>query len=244
MVEELSIEVSHSPSNPTTDQKVRFLAEATGNVSKVEIVINGRLATTCAVRHCHCLVGPFPAGTATYYANAYGQTRMVSSGKRQVTVTEARAAPPPEAAKPPKSAIRVRPARPPEPATPPEPAKRVRPAKPPEPAKPPKTAKRVRPAKPPEPKDVSTISGRLTGETDLVKEVSAINQDRGGQRFTAPIGGRGQFKLSNLPDGRYQVYPEPWDKIALISEPGYHEVRCQGRQSHSVNFEIKGIDLT
>ena len=226
MVEELSIEVGHSPSSPTTDQKVRLSAEATGNVSKVEIVINGRLATTCAALRCHCLVGPFPTGTVTYYANAYGQTRMVSSGKRQVTVTEARPAPPPEAAKPPKPAIRVRPAKPPEPATPPEPAKRVR------------------PAKPPEPKDVSTISGRLTGETDLVKEVSAINQDRGGQRFTAPIGDRGQFKLSNLPDGRYQVYPEPWDKIALISEPGYHEVRCQGRQSHSVNFEIKGLDVT
>lgn len=226
MVEKLSIEVDHSPSSPTTDQKVRFSAEATGHVSKVEIVINGRLATTCAVRHCHCLVGPFPAGTATYYANAYGQTRMVSSGKRQVTVTEARPAPPPEAAKPPKSAIRVRPARPPEPATPPEPAKRVR------------------PAKPPEPKEGSTISGRLTGETDLVKQVSAINQDRGGQRFTAPIGARDKFRFSNLPDGHYRVYPVPWGKSEVISEPRYHEVRCRGRQSHTVNFEIKGLDVT
>ncbi len=226
MVEELSIEVGHSPSKPTTDQKVRFSAEATGKVSKVEIVINGRLATTCAALRCHCLVGPFPKGTVTYYANAYGQTRMVSSGRRQVTVTEARPAPPPEAAKPPKSAIRVRPAKPPEPATPPEPAKRVR------------------PAKPPEPRQGSTISGRLSGKTDLVKEVGAINQDRRGQRFAAPIGDRGQFEFSNLPDGRYQVYPEPWGTSAVISEPRYHEVRCRGHQSHTVNFEIKDIDLT
>jgi len=208
MVEELSIKVGHSPSNPTTDQKVRFSAEATGNVSKIEIVINGRLATTCAVLRCHCLVGPFPAGTVTYYANAYGQTRMVSSGRRQFTVAAARPAKPPEAASPPKSAIRVR------------------------------------PAKPPEPKGGSTISGRLTGETDLVKQVSAINQDLGSQRFTAPIGDRGTFELSNLPDGRYQVYPEPWGKSAVIFEPRYHEVRCRGRQSHTVHFEIKNIDGT
>jgi hypothetical protein len=220
MVEELSIELGHSPSSPTTGQKVRFSVEATGNVSRVEIFVNGRLATTCAGPRCHCLVGPFPAGPITYFANAYGQTRMVSSGKRQVTVTEARPAPPPEGAKPPKSAIRVRP------------------------AKPPKPAVRVRPAKPPEPKKTFTISGRLTGETGPVKEVNAINQDRGGQRFVAPVGSGGTFKFSHLPEGRYRVYPVPRGKLELISEPRYHEVRCGGRQSYTCSFEIKDIDRT
>lgn len=211
MPEELRIEVGHSPSNPTTDQKVRFFAEATGNVSKIEILINGRLATTCAVRRCNCLVGPFPAGTVTYFANAYGERRMVTSGDRQFTVGAAR------------------PARPP------------RPAKPPKPAEPPRPARPARPAKPPEPKEGSTISGRITGETDLVKEVSAINQARGGQRFTASIAANGEFRFSDLPDGRYQVYPVPRGKFEVISEPRHHDVRCRGRQSHTVNFEIKGV---
>ena len=165
MVEQLSIEVGHSPSNPTTGQKVRFFAQAAGKVSKVEIFVNGRLATTCAGPRCNCLVGPFPAGPVTYFANAYGQTRMVSSGKRQLTVAAARPA------EPPKPTVRVRPAEPPKPTV------------------------RVRPAKPPEPKEGSNVSGRLTGETDLINEVCAINQDRGGQRFTASVGRSGKFKF-------------------------------------------------
>jgi hypothetical protein len=39
VAEELSIEVGHSPSKPSKDRKVRFSAEATGHVSKLEIVI-------------------------------------------------------------------------------------------------------------------------------------------------------------------------------------------------------------
>ena len=221
MPEELRIEVGHSPSNPTTDQKVRFFAEATGNVSKVEILINGRLATTCAGRHCSCLVGPFPAGTVTYYANAYGERRMFTSGERQFTVRAAR------------------------PAKPPRPARPARPAKPPEPTKTPEPARRFRPAKPPEPEESSTISGRITGETHLVKGVIAQNLDQPSQYFTASIATNGEFEFSDLPDGRYHVSPtSAEEKTAVISEPRYREVRCQGGQSHTVNFEIKGIDVT
>jgi hypothetical protein len=187
MPKELRIEVGHSPSNPTTDQKVRVFAEATGNVSKIEILINGRLATTCAGRRCNCLVGPFPAGTVTYYANAYGETRMVTSGDRQFTVGAARPA---------------------------------------------------RPSRP-------VISGRVTGETDLVKGVSATNVEQPSQRFTASIAANGEFEFFDLPDGRYYVSPTSAIRKAKVnSEPRYHEVRCQGRRSHIVNFEIKGIDPT
>jgi hypothetical protein len=104
-----------------------------------------------------------------------------------------------------------------------------------------KPARRLKPAKPPEPEGGSTISGRLTGQTDLARRVSAYNLDQPSQHFTASIAANGEFEFFDLPDGHYRVRPTA-GKVEVISEPMYREVRCRGRQSHTVNFEIKGID--
>jgi hypothetical protein len=218
----LTIKVMHKPSNPTTGQKVTFSARASGDVAKVEILVNACLVKTCPGPECRYVGGPYPERTVTYGANAYDKAgNRAWTGYKRLTVRAAK------------------------PAKPPKPARRVRPARPPRPARPSRPAPPPPPTRSSEPGGGSTISGRVTGARDLVdqvKEVSAYNKDQPRQRFVAPVSASGEFRFSNLPDGYYQLSPATGGKFEVASEPRYHDVRCRGGQSHGVNFEITGIE--
>ena len=66
MSKKLNVRVGYSPPNPTTTQKVTFLAKAQGDVAKVEILANARLVKTCPGPECRYVGGPYPERTVTY----------------------------------------------------------------------------------------------------------------------------------------------------------------------------------
>jgi hypothetical protein len=93
----------------------------------------------------------------------------------------------------------------------------------------------------PRPTGASTISGRITGQRKLCKKVAASNLDRHGQPHTASVDGNGNYRIRNIPDGRYLVYPLPGTKSDLIAEPSHREVIYRGSGTHTVNYDIKDI---
>jgi hypothetical protein len=93
----------------------------------------------------------------------------------------------------------------------------------------------------PQPTGASRIAGRVTGQRQLVKKVGAVNLERPRQMVTAAVASNGTYQIRNLPDGRYRVYPLAGGKFEVISEPRHRDVTCRGAQSHTVNFEIKGV---
>ena len=97
-------------------------------------------------------------------------------------------------------------------------------------------------APPPEPLGGSIISGYISGKRDLVQQIVAINKDSHEHIYT-PVDNNGKFEFLNLPDGRYEVYPvSKIPKTGVRSTPSSQTFICQGNQSHSVKFEIKGIE--
>lgn len=93
----------------------------------------------------------------------------------------------------------------------------------------------------PQPAGASTISGRITGQRKFCTGVAASNLDRPGKAHTASVDGGGNYRIRNLPDGRYRVYPLAGGKFDLIAEPSHRDVTCRGSGAHTVNFDIKGI---
>lgn len=88
------IRVSYQPPNPTTSQKVTFVAQASDpdGIAKVNILVNARLVKECATSVCKYVGGPFPAGTVTYGANAYDKAgNRAWTGYRSLTVKAAEA---------------------------------------------------------------------------------------------------------------------------------------------------------
>ncbi len=100
---------------------------------------------------------------------------------------------------------------------------------------------KLKPTVKPKPAEGSTISGRITGERKFVKKVGASNLDRPGQPITATVDASGHYRISNLPDGRYRVFPLAGGKFDLVAEPSHREVTCRGSETHTANFDIKGI---
>ena len=93
----------------------------------------------------------------------------------------------------------------------------------------------------PRPSGASTVSGRVTGERRFCKSVAASNVERPGQAYTASVDANGNYRIRNLPDGRYRVYPLAGGKFDLNADPRYREVTCRGSGTHTVNFRITGI---
>jgi hypothetical protein len=87
----------------------------------------------------------------------------------------------------------------------------------------------------------STLTGKIMGQRKFVRQVGASNLDRPSSPRTARVDGSGNYSIRNLPDGRYRVTPLPGGKFDVNSEPKSRNVTCKGRQTHTVNFKIKGI---
>ena len=95
----------------------------------------------------------------------------------------------------------------------------------------------------PAPAGSSTISGRITGpKRQLAREVIAYDVSQPSNSHSATVNSSGQYRIRNLPDGRYRVVPLPGMKADLVRDPRYHDVRCQGSQSHTANFSVSGIE--
>jgi hypothetical protein len=84
------VRLHHRPSQPTTGQRVTFIARAQdpGGVAKVEIVVRGHVVKTVAGAKASYIGGPYPAGRVPYSANAYDKAgNKASSGAKRVLVT-------------------------------------------------------------------------------------------------------------------------------------------------------------
>jgi len=70
-----TVQVTYSPSDPTSADPVTFRATASdeGGLSRVEILVNAALAKECPGSPCEYVGGPYAAGDVTYGANAYDQ---------------------------------------------------------------------------------------------------------------------------------------------------------------------------
>jgi hypothetical protein len=92
----------------------------------------------------------------------------------------------------------------------------------------------------PEPAGDSTISGRLTGERDLVSQVAAYNWEQPIEPHIARPDSGGRYRITDLPEGHYRVVLFPQGKFDLISDPRYGDVRCRRSQTYTVSFRVKG----
>ncbi|MGA1841564.1 MAG: Ig-like domain-containing protein [bacterium] len=84
------VDIKHSPSSPNTTQKVFFTASATdtGGISKVEILVNGRIVKSCTSTPCAYEGGPYPVGNVSYEAYAYDKAgNKASTGSKSLTVS-------------------------------------------------------------------------------------------------------------------------------------------------------------
>jgi hypothetical protein len=97
------------------------------------------------------------------------------------------------------------------------------------------------PVSPPETKGNSTILGRVTGKLDLISGVRAENVDNPNLSKEVRVDANGRYEIRNLPDGTYIVYPQSRGKFSLTLRPENFRVKCQGRSTHTVNFEILGM---
>jgi tetratricopeptide (TPR) repeat protein len=68
-----TVQVTYSPSDPTSADPVTFRATASdeGGLSRVQILVNAVLAKECPGSPCEYVGGPYAAGDVTYGANAY-----------------------------------------------------------------------------------------------------------------------------------------------------------------------------
>ena len=93
-----------------------------------------------------------------------------------------------------------------------------------------------------QPTGQSTISGRVSNHRQNCKEVAAFNLSQPGQPRTGSLDSNGNYRIRNLPDGRYRVVPLAAGKFDLVLNPKSRDVTCKGQQSHTgVNFQITGI---
>jgi hypothetical protein len=181
------LSISYFPAKPSSKQKVTFIAKASdpGGITKVNILVNARMAKECTTPECAYTGGPYPPGTVTYGANAYDQAgNRAWTGYRSFMVSAAIVAP----------------------------------------------------------QGNSTIFGHLTGNRHLVRKMAAVNLDKRDLSYEVPVDANGNFAFRNLPDGLYRVYPVPPGKVSVVSNPREHRVRCKGRGTHRVNFEIVRIE--
>ncbi|MGA1863887.1 MAG: Ig-like domain-containing protein [bacterium] len=72
------VDVAHSPSRPTIEEKVTFTAKASdpGGISKVQIFVNGGRVKECPDSPCTYVGGPYPLGTVTYEAYAWDRSNL------------------------------------------------------------------------------------------------------------------------------------------------------------------------
>ena len=81
----------------------------------------------------------------------------------------------------------------------------------------------------------------IIGLVNLVTQVSAYDQEQPTLARTARPDGRGRYRISDLPDGRYWVSLVGRGKVSVISEPTHHDVKCRGSQTHTRNFKVIGV---
>lgn len=85
-----------------------------------------------------------------------------------------------------------------------------------------------------------TINGSITGEIQYVSAIGIYSHDNSKFNFEIKFDDNGRFSFSNLLIGDYKVSPLPSGKFDVLSEPREQDITCREGESHIVNFHIVG----
>lgn len=85
-----------------------------------------------------------------------------------------------------------------------------------------------------------TARGQLSGQRNFVNSIGVYTTGWKRLSYTGTVSGGGAYMIK-LPPGKYKIMPEAGGKFELKSSPSNRDINCGAGQSHTVNFNIKGI---